>query len=106
MDVSFISAYKILEPLLSITNEVILLFKPQFEAGPNDVPKGGVIRDPKIHEKVLHAFFHQIGAWQIQGLIESPILGGSGNKEFLVHLSKEPGWSEELFHSKIRELVA
>ena len=105
IDVSFISAYKILAPLASITNEAILLLKPQFEAGPDEVPKGGVIRDPATHQKVLRVFFHQIDPWKIYGLIESPILGGSGNKEFLVHLSKAPGWTEEHYHSIIRELI-
>jgi len=106
IDVSFISAFKILQPLAMITNEAVLLFKPQFEAGPDDVPRGGVIRDPAIHEKVLRAFIHQIPPWQIHGLIESPILGGSGNKEFLVHLSNAPGWTEELYHLRIKDLIA
>jgi 23S rRNA (cytidine1920-2'-O)/16S rRNA (cytidine1409-2'-O)-methyltransferase len=93
MDVSFIGAKKILEPLAEITNEVILLFKPQFEAGPKDVPKGGIIRDPAIHARVLLDFFVKDSPWHVIGLIDSPIPGGSGNREFLVHLSKEDGWS-------------
>ncbi len=105
MDVSFIGAHKILEPLSAITEEVVLLLKPQFEAGPQDVPKGGVIRDPKIHSRVLMDFFHGIGPWQIHGLIESPLLGGSGNKEFLVHLTKEPGWNEQTYMEKVRGLL-
>lgn len=105
IDVSFISAYKVLTPLSNITDEAVLLLKPQFEAGPNDVPKGGVIRDPAIHSKVLNTFFHQIAPCRIKGLMESPILGGSGNKEFLVHLSKEPGWNEKQYAAKVRELV-
>jgi 23S rRNA (cytidine1920-2'-O)/16S rRNA (cytidine1409-2'-O)-methyltransferase len=106
IDVSFISAYKILDPLSKITEEAILLLKPQFEAGPDDVPKGGVIRDRATHEKVLRTFYNQITPWRIHGLIESPILGGSGNKEFLVHLLKAPGWTEEHYHSRIRELIS
>ena len=105
IDVSFISAYKVLEPLANITNQVVLLLKPQFEAGPADVPKGGIIRDSAVHSKVLSSFYQQIAPWQIHGLIESPIPGGSGNKEFLVHLSKEPGWSKEQYTEKIRELI-
>jgi 23S rRNA (cytidine1920-2'-O)/16S rRNA (cytidine1409-2'-O)-methyltransferase len=105
IDVSFISAYKILEPLANITDEAVLLLKPQFEAGPADVPKGGVIKDPAIHSKVLLAFYRQIVLWQIHGLITSPIPGGSGNREFLVHLSKEPGWSEEQYAEKVREMI-
>jgi 23S rRNA (cytidine1920-2'-O)/16S rRNA (cytidine1409-2'-O)-methyltransferase len=105
MDVSFIGAKKILEPLADITNEVILLLKPQFEAGPKDVPKGGIIRDPAIHSRVLLDFFEQRSPWQVKGLIDSPIPGGSGNREFLVHLSKEPGWSEEQFVQRVHELM-
>ena len=105
MDVSFIGANKILEPLADITNEVILLFKPQFEAGPKDVPKGGIIRDPAIHSRVLLDFFDDCSPWSVKGLIDSPILGGSGNREFLVHLSKEPGWSKEEFVQRVRELM-
>jgi 23S rRNA (cytidine1920-2'-O)/16S rRNA (cytidine1409-2'-O)-methyltransferase len=105
IDVSFISAYKILEPFANITNEAVLLLKPQFEAGPADVPKGGIIKDPAIHSKVLLTFYRQIATWKIHGLIESPITGGSGNKEFLVHLSKEPGWDEDQYAGKVQELI-
>lgn len=106
MDVSFISAHLILEPLLAITNEVILLLKPQFEAGRQDVPKGGVIRNPALHRKVLLNFVTTLKGWSILGLIDSPIEGGSGNREFLVHLkSTEPGWSREEYVKRVEELV-
>jgi 23S rRNA (cytidine1920-2'-O)/16S rRNA (cytidine1409-2'-O)-methyltransferase len=105
MDVSFIGAHKILKPLAAITDEVILLFKPQFEAGPKDVPKGGIIKDPEVHSRVLIEFYAGLQDWQIRGLIESPLLGGSGNKEFLVHLSKDPGWNEDEFKARVRELI-
>lgn len=105
MDVSFIGANKILQPLADITDEVILLLKPQFEAGPKDVPKGGVIRDPATHSRVLLDFFAEENLWNVKGLINSPIPGGSGNREFLVHLSKEPGWSEKQFVQRVRELT-
>ena len=105
MDVSFIGAHKIMDPLAGITDELVLLLKPQFEAGPADVPKGGIIRDSEIHKRVLLDFYHRIEPWQIHGLIDSPLLGGSGNREFLVHLRKEPGWNEDKFNEKVRELV-
>jgi 23S rRNA (cytidine1920-2'-O)/16S rRNA (cytidine1409-2'-O)-methyltransferase len=105
MDVSFISANKILEPLAQITAEIVLLLKPQFEAGPKDVPKGGIIRDPAVHRRVLQAFFHQTVSWQLHGLMESPLLGAGGNKEFLVHLSKEPGWSQQQYENRVQELI-
>jgi 23S rRNA (cytidine1920-2'-O)/16S rRNA (cytidine1409-2'-O)-methyltransferase len=105
MDVSFIGANKILQPLADITDEVILLLKPQFEAGPKDVPKGGIIRDPATHSRVLMDFFAEGSLWNVKGLIDSPIPGGSGNREFLVHLSKEPGWSEKQFVQRVHELT-
>ena len=105
MDVSFIGAHKILEPLATITNEVVLLFKPQFEAGPDDVPRGGIIRNAEVHSRTLLEFIHRIQPWQIHGLIESPLLGAGGNKEFLVHLLKEPGWKVERFSQRVRELT-
>ena len=105
MDVSFIGAHKILEPLSAVTDEIILLLKPQFEAGPEDVPKGGIIRDASVHSRVLHDFYSGIQPWQVHGLIESPLLGGSGNKEFLVHLKKDFGWSEQEFTNRVSELI-
>jgi len=105
IDVSFIGAHKILDPLLPITNEVVLLLKPQFEAGPEDVPKGGVIKDPAVHSRVLLHFYRQTTEWQFHHLAESPLLGGSGNREFLVHLRKDRGWTEEQFLARIKELV-
>jgi len=105
MDVSFIGAQKILKPLLSITSEIILLLKPQFEAGPEDVPRGGIIRDSSVHRKVLLSFYRHLEPWKIQGLIDSPILGSSGNREFLVHLRKNHGWNESYYLQKVEELV-
>ena len=106
MDVSFISAKKILEPLADVTDEVIFLLKPQFEAGRDDVPRGGVIRDPKVHETVLHEFFAGLPQWGVLGLVDSPIEGGSGNREFLAHLRlNESGWAPEQMEARIRELT-
>jgi 23S rRNA (cytidine1920-2'-O)/16S rRNA (cytidine1409-2'-O)-methyltransferase len=105
MDVSFIGAGKILVPLAAITNEAIVLIKPQFEAGPDQVPRGGVIRDTAVLRKVLSAFYSTLQSWHVHALIESPLPGASGNREFLVHLKKEPGWSEEQYMQKVKELV-
>ena len=105
MDVSFIGAHKILSPLAQITAEVVLLLKPQFEAGPEDVPRGGIIRDPAVHSRVLLDFFDGLDSWNVQGLIESPLLGGSGNKEFLVHLNRESGWTSEQYRDRVREMI-
>lgn len=106
MDVSFISAKKILEPLSDITTEVIFLLKPQFEAGPEDVPRGGVIRDTKMHAKILARFFADLARWKVVGLIDSPIVGSSGNREFLVHVTlAENGWSPAEISRRIEELT-
>ena len=107
VDVSFISALKILDPLIDITQEAIILLKPQFEAGPDDVPRGGVIRDAAIHRKVLRNFFLKLPNWKVAGLIASPISGTSGNREFLVHLkgSNFEGLSEKDLEKRIEELT-
>jgi 23S rRNA (cytidine1920-2'-O)/16S rRNA (cytidine1409-2'-O)-methyltransferase len=89
MDVSFISSGVIL-PVLSATfcpgTRLILLIKPQFEAGRVDVSRGkGIIRDPLIHRRVIEDVVLQArqSGWAAKGLINSPIHGGSGNREFL-----------------------
>jgi 23S rRNA (cytidine1920-2'-O)/16S rRNA (cytidine1409-2'-O)-methyltransferase len=107
VDVSFISVLKILEPLINITQEAIILLKPQFEAGPDDVPRGGVIRDAAIHRKVLRDFFQKLQGWKIAALIASPIPGTSGNREFLVHLkgSDFEELSEKEFENRLEELT-
>jgi 23S rRNA (cytidine1920-2'-O)/16S rRNA (cytidine1409-2'-O)-methyltransferase len=106
MDVSFIGAAKILEPLATITSEVILLLKPQFEAGPKDVPRGGVIRDPLVHERVLNQFFADLPLWGVTGLIDSPVTGSSGNREFLAHLRLEDGWAPAVLSQRVHELTS
>ena len=88
VDVSFISATKILPavvPLLKPTGRIIVLIKPQFEAGRGEVGKGGIVKDPDIHRRVVeevNSFAESIGL-SVAGTIESPILGAEGNKEFL-----------------------
>jgi 23S rRNA (cytidine1920-2'-O)/16S rRNA (cytidine1409-2'-O)-methyltransferase len=88
MDVSFISVTKILpvlSPLLKEKAKIILLIKPQFEVGRGEVGKGGIVREPEKHERVVrevNEFATSIGL-KVGGLIESPILGAEGNKEFL-----------------------
>ncbi len=90
-DLSFISLTKVLPSVASRLpprTPGIVLLKPQFEAGPKDVPRGGVIRDPAVHQRVCDAFV--AGArgdgWAVLGLLECPTRGGDGNREFLVHL--------------------
>ena len=93
MDVSFISVTKILPaltPLLADGGRIIVLIKPQFEVGKGEVGKGGIVRDPEKHERVVkevNEFAESIGL-ALLGLIESPILGAEGNKEFLAHYGR------------------
>jgi 23S rRNA (cytidine1920-2'-O)/16S rRNA (cytidine1409-2'-O)-methyltransferase len=88
MDVSFISVTKILPALVGLLNvdgKVIVLIKPQFEVGKGEVGKGGIVKDPEQHQKVvekINRFAEGLGL-KVVGTIESPILGAEGNKEFL-----------------------
>ena len=93
IDVSFISLKLVLPAvsrLLKPQAFVIALVKPQFEVGKGQVGKGGVVRDPALHQEVMDslcAFFREIG-WTVEGQIPSPVLGPKGNKEFLVYLTR------------------
>jgi 23S rRNA (cytidine1920-2'-O)/16S rRNA (cytidine1409-2'-O)-methyltransferase len=88
-DASFISLAKVLDVPLSFVRagaRLIALIKPQFEAGREEVGKGGVIRDPVVHARVcaeVVAWLEGRG-WTIDGVVESPITGPEGNVEFLV----------------------
>lgn len=91
VDVSFISLAKVLPAVggrVAAGGAVICLVKPQFEAGPADVPRGGVVRDPEVHARVLRGVLEAAAAlgWPAAGLIASPITGADGNREFLAHL--------------------
>lgn len=88
IDVSFISVTKIipvLSPLLADGGRVVILIKPQFEVGKGEVGKGGIVREPEKHQRIIAevndaAIEHGL---KPAGLIDSPILGAEGNKEFL-----------------------
>ena len=95
IDCSFISLQKVLPAavaLLKSSGKIVALLKPQFEAGKAEVDKGeGVIKDPKIHQRVLEelqGFVTNLSALTWRGVAESPLLGPAGNKEFLVLLEK------------------
>lgn len=93
MDVSFISVTKILPALRDLLLEngkIIILIKPQFEVGKGEVGKGGIVRDEVKHSEVIekvNSFADEIGLLN-EGLIDSPILGADGNKEFLTLYGK------------------
>jgi 23S rRNA (cytidine1920-2'-O)/16S rRNA (cytidine1409-2'-O)-methyltransferase len=92
IDLSFISVTKVLPNItahLIQPGHIIVLFKPQFEAERKEVGKGGIIKDPQLHARVLGRFIvwatgHEL---RLHGLVASPILGAEGNKEFLVFLT-------------------
>ncbi|MFC4652769.1 TlyA family RNA methyltransferase [Lactococcus nasutitermitis] len=94
IDVSFISLDLILPALFGIlkeNGEVAALIKPQFEAGREQVGKNGIIKDPKVHQQVIEKVMTkalELG-FSVKNLTFSPIKGGAGNVEFLVHLKKE-----------------
>jgi 23S rRNA (cytidine1920-2'-O)/16S rRNA (cytidine1409-2'-O)-methyltransferase len=94
IDVSFISLAKVLPAVVALLRpdgDVIALCKPQFEAGPADVPRGGVVRDPAVHAAVLRAVMAAAAelGWPAVAAIPSPITGADGNREFLLHLRRD-----------------
>jgi len=93
MDVSFISATLVLPPVVAAIGdsltEAVILIKPQFDAGREYVGKGGIVRDPAGHQVAIDRVRECVagrGAREI-AVIDSPILGAEGNKEFLLHAS-------------------
>ncbi|MFT6794560.1 MAG: 23S rRNA (cytidine1920-2'-O)/16S rRNA (cytidine1409-2'-O)-methyltransferase [Rubritalea sp.] len=91
-DVSFISLTKILPPLFSVlkpSGQIICLIKPQFELQRDDISKGGIVRDPELHQRAvdkIHDFVTQQLEREWISVTDSPITGTDGNKEFLALL--------------------
>ncbi len=89
-DVSFISVTLILPALaqfLHAQSRIVVLAKPQFEAGRRQVGKGGIVRDPRVHREVVEkvsAAVKSLGFEQVEAM-ESPVAGAEGNREFLVY---------------------
>ena len=89
-DASFISLAKVLERPLTFARPgaaLVALIKPQFEAGREEVGKGGVVRDPAIHQRVCDeaVAWAQGNGWSVMGVTQSPITGPQGNVEFLLY---------------------
>ena len=89
-DASFISLAKVLEKPIGFARpgaHLVALIKPQFEAGREEVGKGGVVRDPAIHERVCEEVrtWIQAQGWSVVGITPSPITGPQGNVEFLLY---------------------
>lgn len=91
IDASFISLNLVLPPTLALLKrpaEVVALVKPQFEVGKGAVGKGGIVRDPKLHDEVLQNMERlaaELNA-ELMGICDSPITGADGNREFLMGL--------------------
>lgn len=88
-DASFISLAKVLEAPLKLAKpgaKLVALVKPQFEAGREEVGKGGVVRDPSVHQRVCAQAVEwvKMQGWIVVGVTESPITGPEGNVEFLL----------------------
>jgi len=95
-DVSFISLTLALPAALALTNSdarLVALIKPQFEAGREQVGKGGIVRDEAVRRAVCEKIIAWLGTrpgWDVQGVIESPIAGADGNVEYLLAGRRSP----------------
>jgi 23S rRNA (cytidine1920-2'-O)/16S rRNA (cytidine1409-2'-O)-methyltransferase len=102
-DLSFISLLTVAPALAECTTaaaDLVLLVKPQFEAGRGRVGRGGIVRDPAVHADVLRRVASGLAGagLPVVGVVRSPLLGADGNVEFLVHCAKsgEPVADAEL----------
>jgi 23S rRNA (cytidine1920-2'-O)/16S rRNA (cytidine1409-2'-O)-methyltransferase len=91
IDVSFISATKVSPAIRRVASagaDVVLLVKPQFEAGPGQVSRGGVVRDPEVRAATLARALATLASqgFEVLGVVESPLRGANGNVEYLAHL--------------------
>lgn len=94
LDLSFISVLKVMDAVNAVLKpegKLIVLIKPQFEARKEDVGKGGIIKDPNIHQEVIKQVTTGIESYGYVcgGIIESPIEGSTGNKEFLAYFIRK-----------------
>lgn len=90
-DLSFIPLVVVMPALSALASELVVLVKPQFEAGKEHVGKGGVVRDPAVWRRVLTdvAAAAQVRGLGVTGAIASPLPGPAGNVEFLLHLVRD-----------------
>lgn len=112
-DLAFISLRLVWRPIAGLIapgGSVIALVKPQFEAGRENVRRGGVVRDPAVHREVLRAVLDAAGTCGLAavGLTPSPILGPAGNVEFLAHLvpGHEPPMPDEAIEAAVARAPA
>lgn len=93
LDLSFISILKVMQTVVTVlkdSGQLVTLIKPQFEAQKKDVGRGGIIKDQQIHQDVLDNVTAGIvnHGFKLVGVVDSPIEGASGNKEFLAYFKK------------------
>ena len=98
VDVSFISLTLVIPAALGVLDEhknMVMLIKPQFEAGKEKVGKKGVVRDPAVHEEVIRKIYDYClsAGLSVLGLDYSPVKGPEGNIEYLIYVSADPGTS-------------
>jgi 23S rRNA (cytidine1920-2'-O)/16S rRNA (cytidine1409-2'-O)-methyltransferase len=94
VDVSFISVEKVIPSVANLLRDggyLLVLLKPQFEAKKREVGKGGVIKEPQVQARILGRFVTWLAShgFRLGGLVASPILGASGNKEFFILLQRK-----------------
>jgi 23S rRNA (cytidine1920-2'-O)/16S rRNA (cytidine1409-2'-O)-methyltransferase len=94
LDVSFISLLKVMDAVDTVLKDhgiLITLIKPQFEAEKSQIGRGGIVKDPAVHEHIITTVPKAIAAhgYVCMGVIESPITGADGNKEFLALFKKD-----------------
>lgn len=114
MDVSFISVSKVLPAVVACMApgfRGVVLIKPQFEAGPQQVGKGGIVRDPAVHRQVLVELGRFVIAHldtDLLGVTDSGLPGTDGNREFFFHLSRggENGWGPDTLEAAVDTLLA
>ncbi|GIV97108.1 MAG: TlyA family rRNA (cytidine-2'-O)-methyltransferase [Herpetosiphonaceae bacterium] len=110
VDVSFISLRLVLpamQRLLKPDGWIVALIKPQFEAGPEQVGKGGIVRDPRVHREVLRDVlsFAKERGMRPAGLVRSPIQGAEGNIEFLAWLRQDRDAPELDWEAAIERII-
>jgi 23S rRNA (cytidine1920-2'-O)/16S rRNA (cytidine1409-2'-O)-methyltransferase len=111
VDVSFISLRQVLPavvPCLAAEGEIVALVKPQFEVGRRQVGRGGIVRDPSLHRKVLESLAElaRFRGWGPVDAARAALRGAEGNQEFFLHLRPaSPGTPPGVLARRIREVV-
>lgn len=111
IDVSFISLELIIPKIVEICNEmtdIVALVKPQFEAGKGNVGKNGIVKDKKMHISILNKVYNYFidNSLYINDITYSPITGGDGNIEYLIHVRKNKNINfEKNFNDKIKKTI-